>query len=71
MKTKITAAQHERLEREMDKVLRTLKLHPASIKTMRDAWDVFALAKGYWLYDEGLNDAHIETALRQSFRIAR
>ena len=37
------------------------------VHTMREAWDVLAAARGYWLYEEGLNDAHIETALRRIF----
>ena len=66
---KIAVEHYRRLDRDMDDALRAIHIHPASIKTMRDAWDVFALAKGYWLYDAGFNDAHIETALRHIFVI--
>jgi hypothetical protein len=67
---KMTDSQFARLRHDMTAVLAAHDIRAERVSTMRDAWDVFAAAKaGRWLYAEGLNDAHIETALRRIFNI--
>jgi hypothetical protein len=68
---KMSDAQFARLRHDMTAVLAAHDIRAERVSTIRDAWDVFAVAKGYWLYAEGLNDAHIETALRRMFSIKR
>ena len=64
---KISPDSLQRLHHDLYHALNKFRLSPDAIVTMTDAWDVFHMAKGTWLYAEGLNDKHIETALRRIF----
>jgi hypothetical protein len=68
---RMSDSQFARLRHDVTAVLAARDIRVEQISTTRDAWLVFNHAKGYWLYDEGLNDAHIETALRRIFTIKR
>ena len=66
---KMTSYQYSRLHIDCESFLHSRGLESKHVTNLRDAWTVFARANGYWLYNDGLNDTHIETALKRMFSL--
>lgn len=66
---KITRSDFNRLQLDCVAFLNTHNIPVSAITNTRDAWLVFNHAKAYWLYNAGLDDSHIETALKRIFKI--
>lgn len=68
---KVSNEDYNKLKLAIFTMLKDRGLHPFMVQDNKTAWDCFNLAKCHWMYDQGYNDSHINTALNRIFKSVR